>query len=114
MRALGATQSKEDFWRQHWVRWQKSGLTQREYCARQGLSRSSFNNWKQKLASEESVGLIPTSAGQLQVVEVGHVAAAAGPSLTLALGNGYYRVEIGRGLDLETLASVLDVLEARV
>jgi len=34
------------FWRSHFEVWELSGLTQREYCERHGLSLKNFGNWR--------------------------------------------------------------------
>lgn len=44
------------FWRGHFEVWALSGLTQREYCKRHGLSLKSFGNWRAQLKREDAVG----------------------------------------------------------
>jgi transposase-like protein len=44
------------FWRSHFEVWQLSGLTQREYCERHGLSLKNFGNWRAQLKREDAVG----------------------------------------------------------
>ena len=36
-------------WRGHFEAWRLSGLTQREYCERHGVSLKSFGNWRGQL-----------------------------------------------------------------
>ena len=86
------------------MRWGQSGLSQADYCGREGLATSTFCKWKQRLAGGSTT----------QLVEIGFVATPAGPGLCLVLGGGQYRLEISRGFDAEALDSVLDVLEARL
>jgi len=43
-------------WRGHFEAWRLSGLTQREYCERHGLSLKSFGNWRGQLKREDVVG----------------------------------------------------------
>lgn len=43
-------------WRCHFEVWRLSGLTQRDYCDRHGLSLKSFGNWKAQLKREDAVG----------------------------------------------------------
>jgi transposase len=43
-------------WRCHFEVWRLSGLTQREYCERHGLSLKSFGNWRAQLKREDAVG----------------------------------------------------------
>lgn len=44
------------FWRSHFEVCELSGLTQREYCERYGLSLKSFGNWRAQLKSEDAAG----------------------------------------------------------
>ncbi len=42
-----ATDAKKySYWQQHFKRWQESALTQRAYCAREGLAPSTFDRWR--------------------------------------------------------------------
>lgn len=104
MLAMVEASSRDDFWRRHVVRWGQSGLSQVDYCAQEGLAKSSFCKWKQRLAGARAT----------QLVEIGFVAAPAGPGICLVLGGGQYRLEIARGFDEDALDRVLDVLEARL
>jgi transposase-like protein len=45
------------FWRSHFEVWELSGLTQREYCERHGLSLKNFGNWRGQLKREDAVGV---------------------------------------------------------
>ena len=47
-----------EFWRRHIATWQRSGLSQAEYCRRNALPIKSFGYWKRK--SDES------SSGELK------------------------------------------------
>jgi transposase-like protein len=44
------------FWRSHFEVWELSGLTQREYCERHGLSLKNFGNWRAQLKREDAAG----------------------------------------------------------
>ena len=44
------------FWRGHFEAWELSGLTQREYCARHGISLKSFGNWRGQMKREAIAG----------------------------------------------------------
>ena len=44
------------FWRSHFEVWELSGLTQREYCERHGLSLKNFGNWRGQLKREDAAG----------------------------------------------------------
>ena len=43
-------------WCGHFEAWRPSGLTQREYCERRGLSLKSFGNWHGQLKREDVAG----------------------------------------------------------
>ena len=45
--------AKEQFWRQMHRRQRASGLSVREFCLREGLSRSSFRNWRPEIARRD-------------------------------------------------------------
>lgn len=44
--------NKRRFWQAHIQAWGKSGLSQKEYCRRQGLRDHQFGYWKRKIAAE--------------------------------------------------------------
>lgn len=43
---MASDAKKLSYWRQHFTRWQSSGLSQRAYCAREGLALSTFDYWR--------------------------------------------------------------------
>jgi hypothetical protein len=45
--------NRRGFWRRHLLRWHRSGLPVRAYCARAGLSAWSFYAWRRRLAKED-------------------------------------------------------------
>jgi hypothetical protein len=58
----------QEFWRRHLEGWRQSDLTQREYCATQGLGEKAFYRWRRKereaAASVKSLlTLVPVSVG---------------------------------------------------
>jgi len=42
-------QEKHQFWQNHVAAWEQSGISQSEYCSRQGLNIKIFGYWKRKL-----------------------------------------------------------------
>lgn len=44
---------KEHFWRQTLTRWQRSGLTIRDYCSKNGLSEASMYAWRRTIAQRD-------------------------------------------------------------
>jgi len=43
---MASNAKKLSYWQQHFSRWQSSGLSQRAYCAREGLALSTFDYWR--------------------------------------------------------------------
>ena len=51
---------KRTQWQEHMERWQSSGLTQADYCGRNGLKLSTFRYWRKRLATADTpVTLVP-------------------------------------------------------
>jgi len=92
-------------WQEHIEQWQSSGLTQKEYCRRNGFKWSTFHYWRKRLAtSEAAVTLV-----QVPVGFNGDGSVASGHGLTLLLGDRY-KVEIGDNFNASTLARLVDTL----
>ena len=56
----------QEFWREHLEAWRRSDLTQREYCANQGLGEKAFYRWRRKereavASAKSSLTLVPVS-----------------------------------------------------
>jgi hypothetical protein len=89
-----------EFWRRHLEAWNRGDLTQREYCATQGLSEKSFYRWRSKertgtTATKPSLTLVPISVG---------VPAASGAVRLYSPGG--WRIELPAG-DASWLADLL-------
>jgi hypothetical protein len=54
-----------EFWRGHLEAWHRGDLSQRDYCAKHGLSVKTFCRWrgKEKAAAKSSLTLVPASVG---------------------------------------------------
>jgi hypothetical protein len=131
--------AKERFWRRAVRRWQKSGLSVREFCDWQALSEPCFYAWRRELAKRDRESVAtrsPTaaySAGRTPKQGRGKVSrlpaflpirvlADAAPQtangeshadrIELCLPSGV-RVWVPAGCDRQTLADVLAVLEAQ-
>ncbi len=48
---------KAAYWTKHIAFWHKSGLSQRAYCQRHGLSQSSLSYWQKRLGATDEVGV---------------------------------------------------------
>jgi len=96
-----------EYWRGEVQQWQNSGLTQKEYCNKEGLSLERFGTWKRRF-DREGQG----HAGALVAVPSKIVSSALlerRQGLGLAVGERY-RVEIPDTFSPATLESVLQVL----
>jgi len=95
------------YWTAHVEQWHGSGLTQKEYCVREGVSLERFGSWKRRLEGEGSA----RSEGALVAVPSGIVSSAlcSGSSLGVIV-NDRYRVEIPERFSPVTLKAVLEVL----
>ena len=98
-------------------RWQRSGLSCREFSCREGVNPNSLSGWTWKLGSEAMAKPSPVVATEaVRFVEV-----AAGVPATLkdavdaprlVVVAGRYQVEVPIGFDGPTLAELLGVLGA--
>lgn len=46
---MASDAKKLSYWQQHFSRRQSSGLSQRAYCAREGLALSTFDYWRRQI-----------------------------------------------------------------
>jgi len=74
-------QHKGALWQARFAAWAASGLTQRAFCAREGLSLSTFDYWRRRHLhgrAGASVEVAPPAAKQLPARVRAHPAAARG------------------------------------
>lgn len=105
---------KHRFWGAQLGAWQRSGLSQAEFCRRQGLRRRLFCSWKRRLGvapqgHPSPVRFIPVAIRPNGETPSAGRAVAPTASLTLVT-NGGYRVEVGDGFAPDTLARLLATL----
>jgi hypothetical protein len=103
---------KITFWSAAVRAWEKSGLTQREFCQNQGLGTSTFRYWKKELATAkknkiQQQELIPVAIS-ISDASSGQTNSSSLISLT---ASGRYRIDIHDGFHPETLEQVLRILE---
>jgi lambda repressor-like predicted transcriptional regulator len=118
--------SRDEHWADVVTQWRESGLSQKEFCQRQGISDRALNNWLYKSPYRERVAriLAARSRGDLVAetprflpVAVLETTTAAHTQITSAaieivLKSGP-RIAVMPGFDAETLRRVVAVLEAR-
>ena len=113
--------AREKFWRRTIRGQQRSGLTVRDFCLRQGLKDWTFRWWRQELARRDQVpSMAPASERAeaapvflpVQVVELQAVSPRLVPPIEIVLPTGMV-VRAPSGFDPRTLGDVLAVLEGR-
>lgn len=90
-----------------------SGLTLRQFCARNAVSRSALARYVQRHRAPSAQSLAPAAGAPPRwvAVEVAAPAPAPGASgLWVVLGGGR-RIEVGRGFDAATLRELVTALE---
>lgn len=103
--------AKERFWRQTFRKWQRSGLTIREFCAVQGLAEHNFHAWRRELAwRDQGAGGKSREPAAFVPVVVRPELVGADSAIEVVLGNGR-RVRVGPGFDADTLTLVVTLLE---
>ena len=106
---------KERHWRRVIGEVARSGVSIRRFCEERKLKESQFYWWQRKLEKRQQARAFKgrKDAGQATfalVSEDGDEVGSAGIELVLRDGR---RVRIGRGVDEETLRTVVGVLEER-
>ena len=115
--------SKERFWRQTLRRWQGSGLTIRDYCAKNGLSEASLYAWRRTIAQRDQEAPGSTSEPARRRLRKRH---RSGPnflpvrvvptsmpstsSIEVVLSNSRI-LRIGAGFDAHVLRQLITCLE---
>jgi hypothetical protein len=105
---------KERYWAKAIGDAARSGISIREFCRRRKLSESRFYWWQRRL-KDRTLSERRQSAGSgietsFALVSDGSEVGMAGVELVLSHGQ---RLRIGRGIDEQTLRTVLAVLEQR-
>lgn len=115
---------RERYWQAHRVAWQSSGLSQRAYCQREGLSFSAFGYWRSRVKARVEARLpafvpvlIEAPAVKAEAAE-GVVGSGAPEPISPGLGTGVeIRLKSGRTIvvsehfDEALLARVIRIVE---
>jgi transposase len=113
--------AREKFWRRTIRDQQRSGLSVRDFCGRQGLKDWTFRWWRQELARRDQGTSITTESVQtptaqvflpVRVVDQEAVSPPPAPPIEIVLPTGLI-VRAPYGFDPRTLGHVLAVLEGR-
>lgn len=113
-------------WERRLERWQRSGLTTREFAAREGLRPSTLAYWRWRLKAESKAELRATFAGgaeagprkrarsssssRAEFMAVELVTASARGDEVEIIVDGALRVRVAPGFDEATLRSVVGIL----
>jgi transposase len=97
--------AKEQQWREWLHRWQKSGLSVRVFCARQGLAEPSFYAWRRVIGQRDAAAV---SFVSVHVVPDVQPEPAGRFEVVLAGGR---TLRVTPGFDAATLRQLLAVLE---
>ena len=72
--ALSEAAAKRAFWGKRITEWERSGQTQRAFCAQRGLALSTFQWWrvrgKEREAIKAATPFLPIAMGAMNVVEI--------------------------------------------
>jgi hypothetical protein len=103
---------KVSFWSPAVEAWEKSGLTQQEFCRDHGLRISTFRYWKKELSASGHIKIQQQELIPVAISVAGPSSEQAKPSALISLNaRGRYRIDIHEGFHPETLEQVLEVLE---
>ena len=118
--------SRDEHWADVVTRWRTSGLSQKEFCQRRGISDRALNNWLHKPPYRERVERILAARSQgdrlaeapqfLPVAALGSTAANHSPAVSATIEvvlPGGPRIAVTPGFDAETLRRVVAALEDR-
>ena len=86
--------------------WERSGLTMREFCTREGVKPATFSWWRQEL---KRLAGQKRATGRIELVEIGRGATSADTGFELALASGV-RVRVPMRFEAEALKELLAVL----
>lgn len=100
-----ATQKSEQFWQRHVEAWRASGLTQKQYSKRHGLTTASLSNWSSVLQRRAR-----TKPGQ-SLVPV-RVIDARPQGLAIDVQHGAWRIAVPVEADPRWVATLLREMTA--
>ena len=99
---------KQRFWHAHIKAWEKSGLSQNEYCRRNQLKNNRLTYWKKKFKTPTAspVNFVPVPVSGVERAKRGRDS-----GLTILVGN--IRITLDNEFNATTLSRVIDSLGAR-
>lgn len=110
------TRLGQDFWERHLGQWHKSGKTQIQYCAGEGLNIKTFNRWKLRLTNskprkapaspkgDKKISLIPVRMTRPEPTDA---SLSCVRDIRIRLDDSQWIVDVPSGVDPGHLANVL-------
>jgi hypothetical protein len=102
------TFAKKRFWKAHIQAWNKSGLSQNDYCRRNKLKIKNFWYWKNKFSNNcdsDAVNFVSVPVVQEKTLEISR---ADFSGLTICI-NGF-EIRVNNDFSSTTLTNVIDIL----
>lgn len=107
----GGLDMKRRYWAGHISAWKEGGVSQAEYCRRQGISIKSFQYWKSKFGRHEEIKLVPVPAVIASGRKLPDIVQTGQSVMPLVLHIGErYRLDIGKDFDEATFCRVIGLL----
>ncbi len=97
--------------RQHYIAWQKSGLSQKGYCRENGIDPSTFMGWKKKFEREGRKPSAKFAHVSVKTILPGFQVEKNTKPLKLKIGNEF-TVEVPEGFYSETLSQLVTALRS--
>ena len=101
--------SRQEFWQQHFEDYERSCLTQKQYCQKHGLALSTFSYWKKKLTQKDkkSPQFYPLMVRQVSSPQ----SQTPSSGLSLTFGKNKFRIELEESFSAGCLKKVILALE---
>jgi len=101
-------QDKKSYWKQIMEDWQRSGISQQQYCEIKKINFHTFSYWRGHLKgeSDEKAGAVKTINKFMPITIVSNDEIKADEELILYLRNGR-KIKISKGFDEETLQRLM-------
>ena len=97
------TNDKRAFWKRNLQEYRKSGLSRKEFSARNGFNKSTLDYWFARISKEKR------AQGMVEVKLSSNP--TANPTLQIVVA-GKYRIEAHRGFDRNLLCEMVKALES--
>lgn len=101
--------SKREYWQKHITRWNRCGMSQRQYCQNNSLPLSTFGYWKRKLqvSRSEQSRFYPLAVPSIPVSNVN----GSDSGLCLFLRDKKFQIDIAKNFSATSLKKLISTLE---